>query len=649
LYRTGDLARYLPDGNIEFLGRIDQQVKLRGFRIELGEIETMLGQHPAVGETVVVAREDKPNDKRLVAYYVPIAQQQKPTTSELRAYLKERLPEYMVPSAFVTLEALPLTPNGKVDRRVLPVPDPSSFRVENAYAQPRTPVEELLAGIWEEVLGIEQVGIHDDFFELGGHSLLAARLASMLSAALDVDVSVKLLVTHPTVEALADAIDQLQRADEEPSATRAAPPTVAPAPPPARPGDDSTSRTLRIERRPLLSLFAAGRLAPVDAAALTYLADDLPARTGQSRDEIRALWYDELPTVTAVLETFLGRIAIITLPRYASELYENQDDLVRLTIEALATAGLLGARAVSLTGLIPSATNYGHAIAASISRTELPSITTGHAATAATVVLTIERLLEAAGRSLSDAHVGVLGWGSIGRTSLRLLLHTLPHPAAITVCDVYGIRDRADDIRQELVDLVGYRGPVRVVESRGKVPAEFYESTVMLGATNVANVLDISRMRPGTVIVDDSGPHCFSVPAAVRRLREAEDILFTEGGVLRSPHPIEWVRYLPRIAEQTALATYLGSIARHDPMRITGCVLASLLCARFPDLGPTVGDADDDSCAKHYERLHQLGFAAADPHCGEHVLAPEAILGFRRRFSVVPSLPSALMRAHDGT
>jgi acyl carrier protein len=648
LYKTGDRVRRRANGDLEFLGRTDHQVKIRGFRVEPAEVEAVLAQHPAVRESVVVAREEEPGDKRLVAYYVVSDRGRAPALSELRGFLKAKLPEYMVPSVFVPLERLPLTSNGKVDRQSLPAPGEMRPELEGAFVAPRDELERRLAGIWEEVLGLEQVGVHDDFFELGGHSLLAARLALMLSAALDVDISIRLLLTHPTVEALADTVEQLRRDREGSSPTRAVPSTGAPMPPLAHPGADSASCTQRIERRPLLSLFAARRLAPVDAAALTYLPDDLPARASFPREEIRALWYDELPTVTAVTETFLGRIAHITLPRFTLELYEDQDDLLGLIAEALATAGGLGARAVSLTGLIPSATDYGCAIAARIGQQAgLPEITTGHAATAATVVLTTERLLEAAGRSLADAHLGVLGWGSIGRASLRLLLRALPHPSAITVCDVYGIKDRADDIRQELADEVGYRGSLRVVESRGEVPAEFYESTVMLGATNVADVLDVSRLRPGTVIVDDSGPHCFSVPEAVQRLGEAGDILFTEGGVLRSPHPVERVRYLPRAAERTASASYLESIARHDPRRITGCVLAGLLCARFPDLGPTVGQADDSSCAKHYERLRQLGFTAAEPHCAEHVLAPEAIQGFRQRFGTTPSLPSPLLRVHD--
>jgi len=165
LYKTGDLACYLPDGNIEFLGRIDHQVKIRGFRVELGEIEAVLGQHSAVQETVVLAREDIPGDKRLAAYVVP-HNERAPAISELRDFLKKELPDYMVPSAFVMLDALPLTPNGKVDRRALPAPDTARPELEKTFVTPRTAAEEVLAGIWTKVLGLERVGVHDDFFEL---------------------------------------------------------------------------------------------------------------------------------------------------------------------------------------------------------------------------------------------------------------------------------------------------------------------------------------------------------------------------------------------------------------------------------------------------------------------------------------------------
>ncbi|MGH8566236.1 MAG: amino acid adenylation domain-containing protein [Gammaproteobacteria bacterium] len=173
LYRTGDLVRYLPEGHLEFLGRLDHQVKVRGFRIELGEIEACLGGHPGIREVVVLAREDHPGEKRLVAYVVA-QEEPAPSVSELRGFLKERLPEYMVPSAFVGLEALPLTPNGKVDRKALPAPEGRG--VAEGYVPPCTPTEELLAGIWTEVLRQERVGRHDNFFELGGDSILCIQV-----------------------------------------------------------------------------------------------------------------------------------------------------------------------------------------------------------------------------------------------------------------------------------------------------------------------------------------------------------------------------------------------------------------------------------------------------------------------------------------
>ncbi|MFQ5796950.1 MAG: condensation domain-containing protein, partial [Candidatus Bipolaricaulia bacterium] len=205
LYKTGDCVRYLPDGNIEFLRRIDHQVKIRGFRIELGEIEAVLVNHPAVQETVVMAREDTPGDKRLVAYVVP-KQAQAPTINELRSFLKEKLPDYMVPSAFVPLEALPFTPNGKVDRRALPAPDQIRPQMEETFVSPRTPVEESLAAIWRDLLELKQVGIHDNFFELGGHSLLATQVISRLHELFKVEIPLRVLFESPTISALADRV-----------------------------------------------------------------------------------------------------------------------------------------------------------------------------------------------------------------------------------------------------------------------------------------------------------------------------------------------------------------------------------------------------------------------------------------------------------
>jgi amino acid adenylation domain-containing protein len=215
LYRT----RYLPDGTIDFMGRTDSQVKIRGFRIELGEVETVLARHPAVREVAVIAREDAPGDKRLVAYLsrhaeqlLPPAQspngEQPPLTVELHNYLKEKLPETMIPSTFVVLDALPLSPNGKVDRLALPAPDLTRPELKESFVAPSNHVEEVLADIWANVLRLERVGVHDNFFQLGGHSLLATQVVTRVREALQVDLSVPHLFEAPTIIALSKMIEQ---------------------------------------------------------------------------------------------------------------------------------------------------------------------------------------------------------------------------------------------------------------------------------------------------------------------------------------------------------------------------------------------------------------------------------------------------------
>ncbi|MBD2510596.1 non-ribosomal peptide synthase/polyketide synthase [Nostoc muscorum FACHB-395] len=212
LYKTGDLARYLPDGNIEYLGRIDNQIKIRGFRIEVGEIEAILSQHPGVRENVVVAREDIPGEKRLVVYFVPQLEQT-PTTDDLRIFLKEKLPQYMVPSAFVRLEFLPLTPNGKVDRKALPIPDSHNTQLAVSFVAPRTPVEKVLADIWANVLHLEQVGVLDNFFELGGHSLSTIRVMSQVNETFQINLPLRHLFAAPTIAELAQTIESTCETD----------------------------------------------------------------------------------------------------------------------------------------------------------------------------------------------------------------------------------------------------------------------------------------------------------------------------------------------------------------------------------------------------------------------------------------------------
>ncbi|WP_143483147.1 phosphopantetheine-binding protein, partial [Pseudomonas congelans] len=209
MYRTGDLGRYLPDGNIEYLGRNDDQVKIRGFRIELGEIETCLARHPEVQEAVVVACEGAPGETRLVAYFTASDSARLPESSALRTHLQELLPDYMLPAAYMLLDAWPLTPNGKLDRKALPAPD-SSALVSRAYEAPVGDVEIKLAALWADLLNVEKVGRHDHFFELGGHSLLAVSLIERMRQA-DLEADVRVLFGHPTLIQVAASVGKVKR------------------------------------------------------------------------------------------------------------------------------------------------------------------------------------------------------------------------------------------------------------------------------------------------------------------------------------------------------------------------------------------------------------------------------------------------------
>ncbi|MFF2775410.1 amino acid adenylation domain-containing protein [Streptomyces sp. NPDC058052] len=292
-YRTGDLVRRRADGVLEYLGRADDQVKVRGFRVEPAEIETHLTAHPDVRQAAVVVREDRPGDRRLVAYVVPA----RPGTAPagLRAHLAARLPDAMVPSAFTVLDALPLTPNGKLDRRALPVPDMASGA---AHRAPRTPREEILCGLFAELLGLADVGADDGFFDLGGHSLLAARLITRVRAALGVEMTVRDLFQAPTPAGLADRLDSAARARH----------ALRPAPRPEAPPLSFAQQRLwffsRVENSPLYNVPFALRLrGPLDRRALREALGDAVRRHEALRTRFpesdAGPWQDVVPTEQA--------------------------------------------------------------------------------------------------------------------------------------------------------------------------------------------------------------------------------------------------------------------------------------------------------------------------------------------------------------
>ena len=233
---------------------------------------------------------------------------------------------------------------------------------------------------------------------------------------------------------------------------------------------------------------------------------------------------------------------------------------------------------------------------------------------------------------LAQERVGFIGLGSVGISSLRLMLKSLPHPQEITLCDVYNKLEFLEGIRQEIINDFGFPGKVRIVASQTDVPPEIYETSLIVGATNAPDVLDITRVKPGTLIVDDSAPHCFTAELAIKRFQEQEDILFTEGGNLRSPHPFSRLRYLPRHAEKSLSSSEVEDFFNGNPFNITGCVFSGLLSSRFDHLKPTVGEFDWRMSIQHYELLNELGFRSADLHCGDYVLPETSILNFKHNF-----------------
>ncbi|HEY0735023.1 MAG TPA: amino acid adenylation domain-containing protein [Herpetosiphonaceae bacterium] len=210
LYKTGDRARYRVDGNVEFLGRIDRQLKVRGFRVEPGEIESVLMQHPGIHEAAVIAQSTGGNDNRLVAY-VTATQTPAPTAEQLRAFMQEKLPDYMIPTLFMVLDAMPISANGKIDRRALPAPTLDRADLATAYIAPRTAVEEVIAEIWSRVLDVERIGVYDNFFELGGHSLLATQVMARVTSTFDVDLPLRVLFDHATIGSLAAQVESARQ------------------------------------------------------------------------------------------------------------------------------------------------------------------------------------------------------------------------------------------------------------------------------------------------------------------------------------------------------------------------------------------------------------------------------------------------------
>jgi hypothetical protein len=487
-----------------------------------------------------------------------------------------------------------------------------------------------MAALWGEVLGVERVGATDDFFRLGGHSLKAAQLNAKIRERFGVVLPLKGVFEDPTVSGVSALVDQLKGGG---SPAPAGQPAAKPEGKSAAPAAASEHKHITVDYRPPLTLFAAGKLAKVDAVALAYLPSTILQHTGDAPPEfVVEAATQGLPLLVGVQETSLGRIGGILLPQFDYQLYQDPQAVINQTLDALEIARHMGAKMVSLTGLLPSATEYGRALTAAAAGRELPAMTTGHATTTATVVLSIRKALERAGRDLAAEHVGFLGLGSVGMSTLRLMLTVLPHPSRITLCDIYSQRERLVSLVRELVEKFNYRGRIDILESSKEAPAELYDARVVIGATNVTDVLDIARLKPGAVVVDDSAPHCFRTDEAWKRLAEQGDILFTEGGVLTAPADIPQTAYVPAVVGQIMDSDPVALIAQTHPRHITGCILSSVLTLRKPELKATIGLVENAEAELHFRTLEALGYDAGAMHCEGKLLDEAAIETFRKRF-----------------
>jgi predicted amino acid dehydrogenase len=391
---------------------------------------------------------------------------------------------------------------------------------------------------------------------------------------------------------------------------------------------------LRKEAAPLVDLLRSGKLEPLAAAALMSWPDTLFEQTQISPQDFFQRMNGGRVSFDLIMETPLGSVGIFMLPLTTAQVTPGEPSLLPHVLDGIAVASASGARCVALTGLIPSATHYGATVQAAYEgRNGLAPATTGHATTVAAVILNLKALLSEAGREITDEAVLFYGIGSIGLGALRLMLDVLPHPAELRLCDPFRSAEFFAELAEKLREEHAYRGPIRIVSSGVDAREEFYDATVIVGATNVENALDVARLAPGTLIVDDSSPHCMKAATALARLARSHDILFTEGGFVRSSAPMPRVAHIPTsIASAVPAEIPRLFFSMFNPQEITGCVLSALITARRPELAPTIGLITREAAREHWMVLKELGFTAAELNYEGTALPLDAVAIFREQF-----------------
>ncbi len=624
MYRSGDIGKWLPDGNIEFIGREDDQVKIRGFRIELKEVETVLNQCRGVNSGAVILKEFEKGDKTLWAFY---EENKSITKEEITSYLCDHLPYYMVPSEIIALPIVPLLSSGKIDRQTLikyelNELDPNHLR---EIQQPTTEIENCIHTIMSKELERTIISIDDNFFDIGGDSLSAVSTMSQVSHALKMEIYVNTLYAHPTIRSLAKEIEHLRTTKWKGVKEKVT----------HKKEVVKKSKFVKAYSTSLLKKVQQKKIGAVKAAALAYIPSDLPSQMGMNKEDIRSRFFENKPMLFSVMELNKGTIGLIVIPVFGDEIFSKKKQFLKYALEGIKLSERIGAEVISLTGLIPSVTNYGLAIQEAIDKTNPRQVTTGHATTSASVVMSIERMAKLAGRKLYQERVSFIGLGSIGLGTLHLLLETLPKPKELILCDLYSKKNAIEKVKKEIAAHYLDSDRISIVTSRSskQIAKKIYDTDIIIGATSVPNILEIDKVKPGTLLIDDSAPHCFCPEEAIKRFEKRGDILFTEGGFLRSPEPINKMIYQP-----PGFGVKVPMMEQ-DPFNITGCILSSLLTASFKHIEPTVGIIDVATSMKHYKLLKKLKFKSADLHCWQessqkpYVLDEKRIKVFKERFN----------------
>ncbi len=598
MFRTGDLASWYAQGEIVYAGRNDDQVKVNGLRIEFGEIESQLLEHKAIKEAAVTVWEDTSKNPQICAYYIS---EDEISTKDIRDKLAEKLPSYMIPSHFTRLDVLPLTTSGKIDRKSLPEPffDAVSERI---YEAPGDSLERILKEVYSIILKREDIGINDHFFELGGDSLGVIEMISLLYK-YDLSVDIRDVYKNPIIRDLKKHVTANKLHIIKSTGDRAIP---------------------MIEKESLLEQIQRNRIKPVDSAALTYIPEEGPAW--------REL-FTEKPVMYKHMSLDPGNIGIIALPIGIYQLYNDKRKAVDLCVEAIKMAEAAGARTVSLTGLIPSATRTGEDVEEAVEKSGISvKVTTGHATTAATVILSMVRILDESGRNLTDEAVCILGAGSIGEAVVKLMLSVLPMPASIILCDLPAKSRSLLGLRAEIRKKYGISGEIKLAYSNGtKLPPEVYDSSLIIGATNVPDVLEIDELAPGTIIIDDSGPHCFSPEKAALRILSKSDLLITEGGVLEIPGTIDNRLYFPKKIDDSIISRFSTHFTSEK--EITGCILSGLLSALYKDIRPFTGKVGIEDCIRNYNELTDMGYRGARLQFEDLIVPQRIIKAFKHKYS----------------